>query len=324
MATLREREYATETLFNLNHNLEDYRRVVGEKYQNAPALEAYPTAEKFGYEMPTLESYDTPASVHTTYAPVLETYAAPTRNVNNQVSVDLETYAAPTRAQTTYAPTFEGYVAPRPSASFAPAQPSFETYAQPTRNNPMIGVELGTYNQPMSRKNAIVAEVRPDWGKIERQELENSIEYEVSRQSEEDEAVGFQPIRLNAVGMVAIVSFLCVAVMVIAFIVANAITISGNAAAISGLSTSNASIAQSVAAAQAGNAELYANYEAYLAEQGFLPADMTLEDYLLSTGEYSYVAAEAMPVVAAWTPKGNPDASTNIFDAICKFLNSIF
>jgi len=126
-------------------------------------------------------------------------------------------------------------------------------------------------------------------------------------------------IKLNPAGMVAVVSFIAVTVMILAFIIANGIKIGANSANISAIESENAILATQVSAQAAENAEFVANYEAwFLQENG-----MTLEQYMDIAG-FVPVATAPAPEVAAWTPIGNLDESTNLFDILSKFFSNWF
>jgi len=245
MQTLLEYEKPATTLFNLDHNLEEYNRLVTEKYNDGVPV--------------TLDAYET----------------AP--RPNNVV---------------TFRPELEQYV--------SRVKPAF---------NPIVA----------DRYDLIIEEKQPEPAPVAMRSVRDEVETEEVAENVEQFQTSF---KLNAVGMVTVVSFIAVTVMIIAFIIANGITISSNAMKISTLQTANTTLSSQLAQVTAENQLFYQSYQEYVLANASVE-NLTFTEYLETLG-YAPVTATPVAPVIALTPQANLDHSTNLFDTICAFLSKIF
>jgi hypothetical protein len=304
MATLLEKEYATHKLFNLEHNLTEYNRLVGENgaYHDKISMGA---AALDGYAKPS-EKFNRPSESFNK----LEEYSAPFQSAN-------ETFL-------TQKPVFEKYAAPKTAFDSSPCIPvQLESYARPVFGTfrPKIVENELTYNDfgtaaPTAKQPELVAEVNFDVLRDEHKyaHRETDIDAGIDTQN-------FTRLKLSPVGMVAVISFLAVAVMIIAFVIANSIAIGTNSAKIENLSAQNSTLSGQIVAQNAANASFLEHYGSYyLADKG-----MTVEQYIAANGYTTEnITASAIPAGEAWTAQGNPDASSNLFDWFSKMLSKIF
>jgi hypothetical protein len=145
-------------------------------------------------------------------------------------------------------------------------------------------------------------------------EPEPVIEKTVDRAEEIESDIGFTThLKLNAVGMIAVVSFIAVTLMVLAFIIVNGIVIGKTNTKISTLRAENAAIQNSILAQQSINAAALSEASAGLTKEYY-------ESLGYSKDNVEYVAIPS----GEWKPIGNPDASTNFFDGLAKFFNKLF
>ena len=223
----------------------------------------------------------------------LEDYAPARQTAPCVIPVELDTYDAPVRVNNagSYRPELEEYARPTNRGVAYGAEPAhFETYETPARYDLLKSdVEKNT------EKDTIVDEVIAEDIEIESVQDNSPVR-----------------LRLNAVGMVAVVSFLAAAVMILSFIIANAVTISGNASAISALSTTNAALTAELNSKIAENATLFETRAEEIAT--------------LVKGNPAYVEipVSQLPQTPAWSPAPNVDASTNLFDWLSRVLSRIF
>ena len=160
------------------------------------------------------------------------------------------------------------------------------------------------------------------------EKIETKIE-EIKNEEKIESDTGFSThFRLNAVGMVAVVSFIAVTCMVIAFIIANSVGIARAGTRIEGLQAGNVAMTQQLHDQQKLN-EIEKNRilenAGVLGDGGAFTQDKVAarEDIQFGTDTYVYTPP-VTPPAGAWTPQQNPDTSTNFFDAIARFFNRIF
>jgi len=120
--------------------------------------------------------------------------------------------------------------------------------------------------------------------------------------------------KLNAVGMVAVVSFIAVTLLVIAFIIANSISISGANSRIGDLQAANSALVQDIGVQQQHNAQTYQTRAQDARDAVADPAN-----------GFAPVTPTQIPPAPAWTPAPtNPEQTSNFFDQISRFFSRLF
>ncbi|MCL2228544.1 MAG: hypothetical protein FWC00_01800 [Firmicutes bacterium] len=275
------------TTFDLKYNLTDYDELVGSKYSDAPALEDYPTEDTV-----------------LTASPV--------------VGIELEEYVSPRANTRTYEPvtTFAPKILEEPSV---PTQ--FESYAVPTKQySTSNDTEYALPGLPESHSNYIIEDVRKSYP-TRRHDTEVDVQSNTRIQPDAytsvDTETNFETrIKLNSVGMVAVVSFIAVTIMILSFIIANGIAISAGSSAISTLQAENAALTQSLSAAQAESSAAY--------QAATNAARELVADGAAAANGFSPVGPVQTIPPSNWTPAPNPDVSSNFFDRVAQFFNRLF
>ena len=291
MNTLEYEDYET-TQFNLANNLKEYNQVIrGPRYAgNEAVLEGYTPARSYG-NVATEEIE-------------LDGYAPAQRYSYESVNEELDSYAPASRydwGASTEEAVLDSYAArPEPTVreaqSFRPRIMECEQILGIKSNKGLPTVEakyeLLNFNKPMAE-----AEVEVE----AKNEVAENVEY-------------FTRVKLNAVGMVSVVSFVAVTLLVLSFIILNAVGISAGAARIATLEKSVATQSAALESVVAGNAATKSALDATLTEGYFITNGYT-------EAGVTEVTLEPAP---AWTPLTNSTKSTSFFDALSKFLSGIF
>ncbi|MDR0462022.1 MAG: hypothetical protein LBG88_01650 [Christensenellaceae bacterium] len=264
-----------ESLIDGENMLSAYDR--GTSASILTAYEDVPTKPVFNLQHNLAEYNDYVESRYQNSVVALDAYEEPVTSPTINVNFGLEQYVAPTPSYSTNSTTFA---------------PNILDYEKPGF-------------QPKHRE--LIAEIEVEDIDIAPQ-VENKVEKDADIQSD----VGFTThLKLNAVGMIAVVSFIAVTLMVIAFVIANSITIGKTGARIDALQSNNTEIAGKLLAKQTETTALYSDVTANISEE-----------YLIGLG-YAPVEVVEIPE-AKWIPQGNVDKSTNFFDAIARFFNKLF
>jgi hypothetical protein len=150
---------------------------------------------------------------------------------------------------------------------------------------------------------------------------------EVYQEQEQEYTTKF---KLNSVGMIAVVSFIAVTVMVVAFIIANSIAISGSATRIANLRASNATNTARVQALQNQNQAAQIDQQ-YYADQRFENRVINTDGTITvqnSDGTYTILhPAEVItipPNQPTWTAPADTTPRTSFFDRLSRFFSRLF
>jgi len=223
--------------------------------------------------------------------PVLDAYQAAPTHQEDKINISLDQYAThqPAHRTQTFAPNLtDTYIKP----------------GIPTSHRELIDMSTGGF---------LLDEIEIAETKVKAKE-------EVHEKEDTQFTTRF---KLNAVGMVAVVSFIAVTLMVIAFIIANSISIAGSKSRISALQANNTEIAGLLIAQQDANADLYdtrANEVIEMMNDGTLTNTYGMQDLNTLPPGYSYIGTVPQ---GSWN---SPPSSggKGVFNAIAKFFNKIF
>jgi hypothetical protein len=326
-------EYDEGHMFDLNHNLAEYEQLVENKYVGSDVLEEYAPrgSNRSSRGAQALDDYLVSSnaknriddfSSRASFAVDLDTYEKPTRNASHlfpseQFRRPSETYSAPAPELTSYQkPTATGR-----STSFH--EELFDTS--------LDEVDYAALSKPKEMEKR-AAEIVIDVNLAnERAEAKETF-YEKHEKTEnpKDNAEYITSYKLNNVGMVAVVSFIAVTLLVIAFIIMNSVNIVGNSMAINNLAAQNSALSMQISTATGANAAAAeGNLVAEFAKYGIIiesANSVTAEQAAQYAIKKDYVMATVNPpiVTEAWTAQTNPDASSNFFDKVSKFLSKLF
>ena len=279
MATLLEKDFATEMLFDMEHNLSEYNKITRDRYQGASALESY-----------------TPMTAEPKFVPV---------------QLDSYTPAPAAEPRQKFVPSGLDSYAPRPMNNAKPSTSMLESYTKLTP----VGRSAATFRPELVETESIEIDLPKQ---IELNYSLITAKYNDDEEEQVESIITEQPqqfvskLRLNAVGMVAVVSFVAVAIMILAFIIANSVAISSASARIASLQANNASIAASLDSAVAANQALYAERTA------------EITDYVVGNPNYVHVPQRPIAEAQPWTVASTPSPNTSIFNEVSKFFSRIF
>lgn len=274
-ASLIDKEIATKTLFSPVRDMSDYENLVERKYSNAPALESYVQPCQAGKVMPALDSYE---SVETKV------------RKSPEIAVNLEPYAvATTKSETTFRPKI------------------FDTNLEE--------IDFNTRGLPLKHEQPAETVAREPIHLADFLVDDKAAPAAVAEKTEEPvkEKEYVTRFKLNAIGLTAIISFIAVVVLVLAFIIVNSVSISGNNAKISRLKTQNRELAATLSEQQNQSALVYQQMGDYIEQMVTDPVNGYSNDIEVIT---------VSPDV--WMPAGNADYHTNFFDQICNFFSRLF
>jgi len=198
-----------------------------------------------------------------------------------------------------------------------------ELTAVETAPAPRINIELEQYavhkpSKPTYRPTLIEtgfdSTEKLDHSDFFKRDIYEEAKTETKIKAEIDTESNFQTVfKLNGVGMVAVVSFIAVTLLIIAFVIANSVAISNSAARIESLRSANYAIHADVLSQQAQNNQTYDQRAQEARDQVFAPGS-----------GYVPVTPQQLPPSSPWTPAANPDASTNWFNQISRFFSRLF
>jgi len=272
------------TIFNLRHNLAEYDQLVTEKYADNPAVEQksspFQDAPFQSFQPYQQHQQPAPQPILDGYYDCGNTYTQKTAGFSPAVTLDQYTQT-PSPART------------RP-ATYRP-----KIYDPQLHEVDYVNAGLPQHNS--GEDTRLVLEVNVD-------DAVPVIAKDAARDTEE--MTSFKPaFKLNGIGMIAVVSFIAVTIMVIAFIIVNSVAISGASARIATLQAQNQEMSQEVSQLQASNNEIILDQQ-------------NIAQGLVNDGVLGPITSGTLTAPAWQVP---PQAgSNNLFDAICKFFNKIF
>jgi len=282
-------------VFNLYENLTEYHQMRDKKYADNPSIVTAPL-------QPTFQSYYTPMSFE-------QVPAAPAGQ-------------APVMQSFAPQPILDGYIQPQ-SARFDATTMGFQSYEQPTvthsptkvKKSPFMPTIFGADLQAVDFKAQQVDHAAPA---VPTAELVAEFPVDLPQavaDTEEETATqtSFSShFKLNGVGLVAVVCFIAVTILVVAFIIANSVAIKGASGRIAALRATNSGIVTELSALQSKSAQVYEQRAADARAQVTAP-----------NSGYFRITTETSPSAPAWVPPAN-EVSTNWFNEISKFLSKIF
>jgi len=216
-------------------------------------------------------------------APVLDAYQSAPSRQDDMMSISLEQYDAPEPAQTFAPKIIEDYVKPG------------------VAHRNLIDVSTSGF---------LIDEIEA---------VDEPVTQSV-REVEEETTTQFNTrFKLNNVGMVAVISFIAVTLLVLAFIIANSVSIGRADSRISALQAQNATDAAALAAKQAEIAQLYQ-------QRGDIIKEMIEEGLQPDDWEFLGQPQDIVQNVpnGSWNNAPKSNGGGGFFDAIARFFNSLF